>query len=162
MSYGYYFTRKIKSIRNLILTFINFSRTETGNVTESIQYPERSRQLTCNSDPVHFHWSFKEKFVTYVRFRTWPSGSVQGCWLWVGQIRNTFLPSCFLSVVFLEQEESLSRKGSKCRQYDRHLQASERTIKNSTEALFDLLNDVNPLNFCTQTLLFDRRVRKLC
>ena len=71
---------------DLILPFINFSQSETGNVTESSQYSERSRQFTSNAGPVHlFIGPSKEKFVSDIGILTGARGSCQGCGLSLAQ-----------------------------------------------------------------------------
>lgn len=68
---------------------------------------------------------------------------------------NTFLPLAFS---LLSSEKKKNRFQEMNQNVDKRTVGYRRrkeAVKKSTEALFDLLNDVNPLQLCAQTLLFD-------
>lgn len=68
---------------------------------------------------------------------------------------NTFIPLAFSLLSSADQKNRFEEVDSKIDKRTVRYKRRQEAMKKSTETMFDLLNDVNPLQLCAKTLLFD-------
>lgn len=68
---------------------------------------------------------------------------------------NTFIPLAFSLLSSKNQKSRLQEIDSKIDKRTIGYKRRQEALQKSTEAMFDLLDDINPLQLCTKTLLFD-------